>query len=627
MSIEKCQRQAGISSYIVPNLGETANPLRVAGGIRFDPTDLVDALPDIPIDWSLTPVKDKRPLLPNWARDPLSRGSLAHQLLNDTAIATDHGEYTQQWDGFGVRTGNGLVRIDQDGPAAETLLATISGGDLPKTPCCTSGKDGRRALFYKFSEATQAFITAAGGWGGKKFIAGPSQELDIGYDGKMQVLPPSAHPETGQYWWLTSPQDAEVAPAPAWLEKLVRQSITERDTPATLRRRPRHSTPEEWPLLPPIAITSPGETNDALRQIANWGYNKLGKRTIEELGSYITDNAPKLPGWHEFASFKSRRDLAKNKNAWGYRWGKSCINYWESPRAQHNRTAPDTQWQDWLRQDSISRMQWCIDKAKELGDKFCSQNQLLKQFNQWAKEQFGRGFSKSTFLKAKEVWFYLLRDASLETTPQPEIVVQNVPNATAPYQQENQGFEGGTGLSQRPQPEVEPQAKQQVAIATKPARQFRKGDRVVINDGTWLPYCGKVATVQARVMDEGGNTCYRLDIDYQGRRGTKARKFEALPCFLKPIQESPTSAVLGNPQGTARGQRDNSSTIKAHWTVLQAALGDNNAFIGGEWVISPADIGKAAFNRLRDYLAQGGAANAQRDHTTPGRDFPATNLA
>ncbi|MBE9111816.1 bifunctional DNA primase/polymerase [Nodosilinea sp. LEGE 07298] len=619
MSIKECQRRAGISSNIVPNLGETATPLRVADGIRFDPTDLVNALPDIPIDWPLTPVNDKRPLRPNWAtEDPLPRGYLAHQLLNGTAIATDQGEYTQQWDGFGVRTGNSLVRIDQDGPAAKALLAAISSGDLPATPCCTSGKDERRALFYKFSETTQALIAAAGGWGGKKIIAGPGQELDFGYDGKMQVLPPSAHPETGKYWWLTSPQNVEVAQAPTWLEELVQQSITEGRTPVTSQERPSNTTPAEWPLLPPIALTGPGETNDALRQLANWGYNKLGKRTIEELGSYITDNAPKLPGWSEFASFKSRRDLAKDKNGWGYRWAKSCIKYWESPSAQHNRTAPDTQWQDWLQQDSISRMQWCIDKAKELGEKFFSQNELLRQFNLWAKEQFKRGFSKSTFLKEKASWSHLLGG----TVPQPAVTVQNVPNITALYQQENQGLQGGTGLSQTAEPALE----LPLATATKPAQQFRKGDRVVINDGTWLPYCGKVATVQARVTDESGNTCYRLDIDYQGRQGTKARKFEALPCFLEPIPKSPTPTVSGSPQGADRGQRDNSDTIKAHWTALQAALGDNNPFVGGEWEVSPADIGKAAFKRLRDYLTHGGIANDQRDHPTPGQDPPAATL-
>lgn len=619
--IEKCQQQTGISSNIIPNLGETATSLRVADGIRFDPTDLVDALPDIPIDWSLTPVNDKRPMRPNWAaEEPLHRGYLAHQLLSGTAIATDQGEYTQQWDGFGVRTGNGLVRIDQDGPVAETLLARISRGDLPKTPCCTSGKDGRRALFYKFSEATQSLIAAAGGWGGKKIIAGPGQELDFGYDGKMQVLPPSAHPETGKYRWLTSPQDVEVASAPAWLEELALQSITERNAPVTSQKHPSNATPAEWPLLPPIAINGPGETNDVLRQMANWGYNKLDKRTIEELGLYITENAPKLPGWNEYASFKSKRDLAKNKNAWGYRWAKSCIKYWESPRAQHSLTAPDTQWQDWLQQDSISRMQSCTDKAKKLGKKFCSQNQLFKEFNQWAKELFGKGFSKSTFLKAKERWVYLLGGDSLEASTQPKIVVQKVPNATVSYQRENQGFEGGTGLSQRPQPEVEPLEEPQALITTKLVQQFRKGDRVVINDGTELPYCGKVATVQARVTDEGGNTCYRLDIDYQGRQGTKARKFEALPCFLKLLPKSLTPTVSGSPQGADQGQPDNSGIIKAHWTALQAALGDNNPFIGGEWEISPADIGKAAFKRLRDYLAQGGAVNA-------GRDSPATNLA
>lgn len=581
-----------------------------------DPMDLVESLCDIPTDWPLTPAKDKRPLRPNWATEPtLSRGNLAHQLLNGTAITTDRGEYTQQWDGFGVRTGDGMIGVDQDGPAAAALLAQLSGGDMPPTPVWTSGKDQRLGLLYRLSESTQALLSADG-WGGKKLIPIPGQDLDFRYDGKMQVLPPSAHPETGRYHWIVSPQDVEVAPAPEWLEELVRQSVTQSNAPVTLQKHPSPVTPGEWPLLPPIAITGPGETNDSIRQMCNWGYNKLGKRSIEDLAPYITDNAPKLPGWAEFASVKSKRDLAKNHNGWGQRWAKSCVGYWESARAQHNRTAPDTKWQDWLQADSISRMQWCIDKAKELGKKFLSQNELLSQFSEWSKEKFGRGFGRDTLRKAKEAWAYLLGRASLEATPQPELVVQEVPNATVLYQQENQGFEGVPGLSQIPQPE---------AVATQPSEQFRKGDRVIVNDGTWLPYCGQVATVQAKVTDEGGNTCYRLSIDYQGREGTKARKFEALPCFLSPLPETVTSGKnsqwesatptvstptqSGSPTNSGRGE-DNPSSIKAHWTALQAALGDGNPFIGGEWEVSPADIGKAAFKRLRDYLAQGGAVNA-----------------
>lgn len=60
-------------------------------------------------------------------------------------------------------------------------------------------------------------------------------------------------------------------------------------------------------------------------------------------------------------------------------------------------------------------------------------------------------------------------------------------------------------------------------------------------------------------------------------------------------------------------------------STLQAALGGNNPFVGEEWEVSPADIGKAAFKRLRDNLTQGGVVNALRDLPTAGLDSPATN--
>jgi hypothetical protein len=272
-------------------------------------------------------------------------------------------------------------------------------------------------------------------------------------------------------------------------------------------------------------------------------------------------------------------------------------------RATHRKESPDTQWQDWLQADAISRMRWCIDKAKSAGEKFLSQNELIRKFCEWAKEQFGRGFSKSTLLRAKEVWAYLLGGAPLEATPPAntgEIPVQNVPNITILYRQENQGFQGGTGLSQTLQTEVELQAEPKAAATSTPI-QFCKGDRVVFDDGTGLTYCGAVATVQARVTDEAGNTCYRLDIDYQGREGTKARKVEALPQFVKALPETATSGNACQRKPLPAGDK-----VNVHWQMLQAVLGDANPFLGGRWDVTPADIGRAAWQRLQAHLAQGG---------------------
>ncbi len=415
--------------------------------------DLVDAVlghsSSYPKSWSLTPVKQKKPLRKNWQNEPpLDRGHIAHQLLNGTAQETDDGrEYPQSWDGVGVRTGSisdGLIGIDCDGPAAEAKLQSLSGGDLPSTVSCTSGKLWRRGLFYQLSEAIQALIKQnyPAGWGGWKTIAAPGQELDFRYDRKQQVLPPSAHPETGQYKWLNDPLSTEVAPAPQWLEDAIRERITPCGAQVTSKKRDCNVTSEEWPLLPPLNITRSGETNDVLRQLANWGYNKLELRTPEALGAYITENSPKLPGWREFASVESKRDLARDRNGWGYRWAQSCCNYWISPKSRHKRSASNAQWQDWLHNDFLDRLRWCVELAKGLDRAFSSQNQLIQHFCEWSKAEFGQGFSRSTLLKAKDLWIDLVDTSLLDARLiSDKLAVQKVPNRIKLYQPLDKGLE------------------------------------------------------------------------------------------------------------------------------------------------------------------------------------------
>jgi hypothetical protein len=131
--------------------------------------------------------------------------------------------------------------------------------------------------------------------------------------------------------------------------------------------------------------------------------------------------------------------------------------------------------------------------------------------------------------------------------------------------------------------------------------EYCKGDQVIIDDGTWLPYCGKLATVQARVKDDLGNRCYRLDLDYQGRRGTKARKIEALPQFL-----SPAPALVSE---TSQPVLD---FLEATTEQLDAILGAANPFSGpsNRWRITPEEIGKQAFRRLREHLSRDNVAYA-----------------
>jgi hypothetical protein len=82
----------------------------------------------------------------------------------------------------------------------------------------------------------------------------------------------------------------------------------------------------------------------------------------------------------------------------------------------------------------------------------------------------------------------------------------------------------------KPKPKPEPQKPAQVT--------FKKGDRVIVDDRTSLPYCGKEATVTG-VLEDRGTPLYRLDIDCQGRKlKPRQRKnaMEALPSFLRHVQ-------------------------------------------------------------------------------------------
>jgi hypothetical protein len=331
--------------------------------------NLVADLAELPDNWVLTPVHNKRALRNDWQTEPaLNRGHLAHQILNGTLITKDNGtEYTQTWNGYGIRTGNisgGLLGIDVDGPDAELRLQELCNGKLPITVSWTSGKPNRVNRLYQLPKDLQEALSS---WTGKKIIVSPGQDLHFRYNGQQQALPPSIHPETGTYTWLQSPMETEVAPAPNAIVKLIWEWITPSESNSQKTRAKKTQTASEWPLLPPIRINGPGETNDYLRQLANWGYNRLNLTTPESLGDYITENAPKLPGWREFVSGESKKDLGKN---WGYRWAKSACKYWSSPKAQYRQAGPDVEWQNWLHEDSIRRLQWCIDKAKVVGENF-----------------------------------------------------------------------------------------------------------------------------------------------------------------------------------------------------------------------------------------------------------------
>ena len=115
-------------------------------------------------------------------------------------------------------------------------------GQLPPTVSFTFGRPGRCQYLYKLPSHKQ--IKSC------KVTTAPGEVLEIRGSHHQSVLPPSPHPITGQYRWVNSPADVEVAIAPQWLvqwidlqtykpskpknnRKPFHQNVSKLDTPST----------------------------------------------------------------------------------------------------------------------------------------------------------------------------------------------------------------------------------------------------------------------------------------------------------------------------------------------------------------------------------------------------------
>jgi hypothetical protein len=224
---------------------------------------LIGQLKTLPPEWALTPVKgNKACYRTNWQFEkPLSHKAIASEIKSGKAK------------GFGIRTGTvsgGIVAIDADGPAAhEKILELSSGQLLPETIAFTSNKPGRcQYLFYIPEEYWEAVSTKKIDTG-IKGDDGKEQKLELRWDGCQSVLPPSAHPETGCYRWVKSPEEIAIAPVPTWvIEAMLVESESTQYEPkqhptsysAKLRSGEEWSS-EEW-ALSYLSALSPYRAND-----------------------------------------------------------------------------------------------------------------------------------------------------------------------------------------------------------------------------------------------------------------------------------------------------------------------------------------------------------------------------
>ena len=109
----------------------------------------------------------------------------------------------------GIATGDGLVVVDVDerhggGDALHGLERRH--GPLPETACVKTGGGGEH-YFY----ATAAVIRNSAG------VLAPG--IDTRGVGGYIVAPPSRHPSGRRYEWDLNPDDVDLAPLPAWIER------------------------------------------------------------------------------------------------------------------------------------------------------------------------------------------------------------------------------------------------------------------------------------------------------------------------------------------------------------------------------------------------------------------------
>ncbi|OKH36242.1 hypothetical protein NIES2119_18250 [[Phormidium ambiguum] IAM M-71] len=238
---------------------------------------LHQGLSRIPSDWQLCLLDGKKvPQGIGWQQKPLTPVQMKEAVTNGWIVdKADGTQYRCYPKGYGLITGTPvtinsetfyLMALDQDGASAREKILQLSGGEeLPKTVAFTSGRPGRcQYLFlipeqYAPSLRTKKFLTDVTGDDGK------SEQLELRWTGLQSCLPPSIHPTTGEYIWVSgcAPDEIPIALAPIWLIEamLVENEITNgSSTPHTHYQEPKW-TDIDW-ALSYLAALSPSRVDD-----------------------------------------------------------------------------------------------------------------------------------------------------------------------------------------------------------------------------------------------------------------------------------------------------------------------------------------------------------------------------
>ena len=141
----------------------------------------------------------------------------------------------------------GLLAVDHDGESASDLLKSKFRIErLPTTATITSGKPGRFCSFYSVPTAQAASLKHISFATGVTGPDGKEEQLELRWTGQQIVA--GIHPETGNpYQWLTHPNDAGIAEAPAVLLRAM-QKEDRQAAPLLDLVKPAPSIADDLPL-------------------------------------------------------------------------------------------------------------------------------------------------------------------------------------------------------------------------------------------------------------------------------------------------------------------------------------------------------------------------------------------
>lgn len=159
-----------------------------------------------------------------------------------------HGFYKITPTGIGLLCGQNsqefLIAIDCDGYSAHAAI--IAHQPLPTTVTFTSGRPGRAQYLLKLPGNTHPKLKS------RKITTAPGEVLEFRGTNLPSILPPSIHPETGYYRWLSGcrPDQIEVAIAPSWVIEEMSQPAKPPKTEYNKHNSSGATTPRTQPNPP-----------------------------------------------------------------------------------------------------------------------------------------------------------------------------------------------------------------------------------------------------------------------------------------------------------------------------------------------------------------------------------------